>query len=201
MNKIRFLRIKNSLKQEDLAKTLQISQSSLSGYENGRYEPDSKMLLKIAGYFGVSVDYLLGRNVPGKQENEPLKQIPVYRKIGCGLQKKESNAIYYEVINRANLPEGEYFGLIVNDNRMEPRIRPGDLVIAHRQDTAPNSSIAIVQIGSYNATLFKVVKPKCGGIVLVSFILNYDPVFYTEEQIASLPIRILGVMEEFRGKC
>ncbi len=48
MNRIRFLRLKSGMKQAELAEKIMVSQSSLSGYENGKFEPDSKTLLKIA---------------------------------------------------------------------------------------------------------------------------------------------------------
>lgn len=64
MNRIRDLRLSSGLKQIDLAKALSVSQAALSGYETGKYEPDFKTLKKIADYFSVSVDYVLGHDEP-----------------------------------------------------------------------------------------------------------------------------------------
>lgn len=61
LNRIKDLRKINGLRQIDFAKTLGISQSTLSTWESGRYEPDAESLVRIAAYFGVSVDYILGR--------------------------------------------------------------------------------------------------------------------------------------------
>ncbi|WP_166238574.1 helix-turn-helix domain-containing protein [Paenibacillus turpanensis] len=55
------LREAQSLTQEELAKQLNISRASLSHYEKNRREPDYETLDKIANYFKVSVDYLIGR--------------------------------------------------------------------------------------------------------------------------------------------
>ncbi|WP_195603847.1 helix-turn-helix domain-containing protein [Clostridium tyrobutyricum] len=64
------LRYEKGVKQEDVAKTIGISKSGYGYYEQGRSMPDPEMLLKLAKYFNVSVDYLLGRtdikNVPAK---------------------------------------------------------------------------------------------------------------------------------------
>lgn len=68
MNRIRELRQLNGLRQVDFAKELGIAQSTLSTWESGRYEPDSASLLKLAQYFNVSVDYLLGRDEDTKKE-------------------------------------------------------------------------------------------------------------------------------------
>lgn len=59
--RLRELRKQRGIKQLELCKALGIAQSTLSGYETNQYEPDNKTLEKIADYFGVSVDYLLGR--------------------------------------------------------------------------------------------------------------------------------------------
>lgn len=59
--KIADLREKRGQTQEDLAAKLGISRASLSHYEKNRREPDYATLTKLADYFQVSVDYLLGR--------------------------------------------------------------------------------------------------------------------------------------------
>lgn len=51
----------NRLTQRDVAKHLDIAQSSYIRYENGKSEPTLENLVKLADLFDVSVDYLLGR--------------------------------------------------------------------------------------------------------------------------------------------
>jgi transcriptional regulator with XRE-family HTH domain len=51
----------NKITQRQLAEYLQIAQPSYIRYENGSAEPNLEMLVKIADYFDISVDYLLGR--------------------------------------------------------------------------------------------------------------------------------------------
>lgn len=51
----------NRVTQRQLADYLQIAQPSYIRYENGSAEPSLETLVKIADYFDVSVDYLLGR--------------------------------------------------------------------------------------------------------------------------------------------
>ena len=57
--KLRLLRKKFGMTQTNLAKKLGISPSTVGMYEQGRRQPDSVMLKKIADMFNVSVDYLI----------------------------------------------------------------------------------------------------------------------------------------------
>lgn len=58
--RLRELREDNNLKQKELAEKLLVDQRSLSFYEIGKYEPNIETIKKIALFFNVSVDYLLG---------------------------------------------------------------------------------------------------------------------------------------------
>ena len=49
------------LKQKDLAEYLKCTQVCYSSYENGRRNIPVEVVVKLADYYGVSVDYLLGR--------------------------------------------------------------------------------------------------------------------------------------------
>lgn len=60
-NRLKQLRIEKKLTQEELAYILKLSRHTITKYESGDREPDFKILTKIADYFNVSTDYLLGR--------------------------------------------------------------------------------------------------------------------------------------------
>ncbi|MBZ4687319.1 MAG: Helix-turn-helix domain protein [Clostridiales bacterium] len=60
-NRIKELRKSKNLTQIELAKQIGMSRAALSLYEIGKREPDSKTINKLADFFNVSTDYLLGR--------------------------------------------------------------------------------------------------------------------------------------------
>ena len=60
-NRIRDLREDMDLRQSDLAEKTGIDQRTISNYETGKTLPDSDALIKLADFFGVSIDYLVGR--------------------------------------------------------------------------------------------------------------------------------------------
>ena len=55
------LRRERKLSQLKLALDLNMNQNTISRYETGEREADYKTLIRLADYFGVSLDYLLGR--------------------------------------------------------------------------------------------------------------------------------------------
>ena len=55
------LRIKKGVSQRELAKVEMVSQQRINKYENHDVEPDIGTLIKMADYFNVSLDYLVGR--------------------------------------------------------------------------------------------------------------------------------------------
>lgn len=68
-DRLKDLREDNDLTQEELSKKLNITRSALSNYEQGTREPSINLLIKIANYFNVTLDYLLCRT----NDNKPFK--------------------------------------------------------------------------------------------------------------------------------
>lgn len=64
------LRKQAGMSQFQLAKVLDIATSTLGMYETGKREPSLKVLNKIADYFDVSTDYLLGRSEKSNDDDE-----------------------------------------------------------------------------------------------------------------------------------
>jgi transcriptional regulator with XRE-family HTH domain len=61
-NNIRKLRTEKGLTQKELGVILNVSARSVGFYESGERDPDTVTLKKLADYFGVSIDYILGRS-------------------------------------------------------------------------------------------------------------------------------------------
>lgn len=70
MQRLKQLRKEHKITAKQLGEKLQVAESTISLYENGKREPNFKTLLKIADYFCVSVDYLLGKE---EQEKKPAE--------------------------------------------------------------------------------------------------------------------------------
>lgn len=90
MNRIAELRKEMNLNQVGLAMKLNVSQYMISAYETGRHQPTADMLIVIADFFNVSIDYLLKRsNIRSTADNiskdnlseQELKMLCLYRTL------------------------------------------------------------------------------------------------------------------------
>ena len=62
MNRIRELRKRTGMTLDELAAQLEVARATLGFWEQGRYQPSNEMLLRLSEIFGVSVDYILGKD-------------------------------------------------------------------------------------------------------------------------------------------
>ena len=65
--RLKKLRIENGIQQKDLAQILNYGATAISNYERGTHEPSYDVLIKIANFFNVTVDYLIGNNYASKE--------------------------------------------------------------------------------------------------------------------------------------
>ena len=60
--RLKELRVSENLSQNEIAKQIGLKQFTYSNYETGVTEPKIQTLIDLADYYGVSLDYLVGRN-------------------------------------------------------------------------------------------------------------------------------------------
>lgn len=106
--KIRYLMEKHNIKQRDICEALGVGQSTMSQYVTGKREPDIATLIRIADYFGVSVDYLIGHETAAGGSVSPAPANVVYvndKKVALkdDALKIEFNGISVEIKNKEKL--------------------------------------------------------------------------------------------------
>lgn len=186
-----------------MCRSIGLKQSTFSGWKMNDRRPQSEWIEPIAKFLGVSAEYILTGNTGNVErvrlENEPCV-IKVLGRVAAGIPIEASeDVIGEEMITQKMAESGEYFGLRISGNSMEPEIHHGSIVIVRQQDDVENGDIAIVLINGGEATCKKIEKFD-NGIMLVPFNKEYPEKFYTNEEIENLPVRILGKVVEQRKK-
>ena len=205
-----FKRLRNScgLTQAEMAEKLGISRSTIGMYETGAREPDFETLEKIADFFNVDIDYLLGRTLKTTKLLHPAPInshssgiiIPVLGRVAAGIQITAAEyVIDTEEISQAMAADGEYFGLQIKGDSMEPKISNGDVVIVRKQSDADDGDLLIALVNG-NDAVCKRLKKYAEGIALLSTNPAYEPMYFSEKEIVEKPVEIIGKVKELRAK-
>ena len=200
MIRIKELREAKGIQQKELAIDIGVSQPTVSDWESGRKVPSAKSTQKLADYFGVSVDYLLGR-----AELEPWHppitsvKINVYGTVPAGVPLEANEDIIGAEEIPAEWTHGgkEFFGLRVKGDSMYPKYMDNDIIIVRKQNTCESGQDCVVYINGYDATLKQVKLLPDGGVRLQPLNPSYAPKTYYE---GDETITIAGVVVEIRRK-
>lgn len=207
MNRIKLLREEKNIYQKDLAQLLGVSIPSINYYENEKRSMDTDTAIKLADYFGVSVDYLLGKtSIRNSEESNvmplpdtPVK-VPVIGKISAGLPLlADENIEGYEFAPSSLIKDGfEYFYLRVSGDSMNLKFNDGDTVLVQKQDDLENDEIGVILVDGQDATVKK-YKYENGLVILSPMSNNSEHVvqIYNPKEIS---IKIIGKVVSYQGK-
>lgn len=200
MNRLIELRQAKGFTMKETAVKLGMPYTTYVSYEKGDREPNSEILIKLADFYNTTVDYILGVNDNPLHESSSGVIIPVLGRVKAGIPMTAIESIIdYEEISQEQARTGEFFGLQIKGDSMEPKISEGDVVIVRKQETVENGEIAVVLINGDDATVKKFYKTDA-GIKLVSTNPTYDPFFFTPDEVNSLPVSVIGKVVELRAK-
>lgn len=123
MNRLRRLRQEKNISQSALANYLGVTQQTVSAYESGDREPDLETLNKMADFFDVSVDYLLGRtDIRNSADKiaQALKDDPELLEFWEDLSSRENLKIMFK--QAKDLPDSDIRTLIMLIRRFKQQI-------------------------------------------------------------------------------
>ncbi|MBQ4313442.1 MAG: LexA family transcriptional regulator [Clostridia bacterium] len=177
----------------------------ISKYENGIHEPSASTLFCLSLIFGVSCDYLTGKSdvkhapIPKQGVDTTGYCVKVFKSLTDRDQGVQDESITVIIPKDWLVGGREYFAMSISGRKFAPRYYDGDIVIFERKIKAKKDQVALVSIGGEEAILCSIVKKRDG-----KFIQPLNPTletkFYTTEELASIPVKILGVSVELRRK-
>ena len=201
-DRIKSLRKSKGYNMRQMASALNLPYTTYVNYEKGAREPNSEQLILISKYFGVSIDYLMGRtDVPFTEETsenifekypniQPLpemRKVPLLGAIACG------EPIYREEEEWISLPtdiKADFCLRCEGDSMINARINDGDIVFIRACPEGENGQIAAISINN-EVTLKRVYYyPEKNKLVLNPENPKYEPFVYTNEELNE--VRILG---------
>lgn len=98
--RIKFLREELSLTQKDCSEFLGISQTNLSQFENGSRTPSDEIKIKIADFFKVDLDYLMGRtDIPNHIKEDKLDISESIKDLDYTLEHTPNLVLHGEILD------------------------------------------------------------------------------------------------------
>lgn len=184
--------------QQDMCNDLGWKKGTVSAWVNGTRMPKMDKIDIMCKYFGCERDDLLF----DAREMKMMRSvsIPVYARVAAGIPLEASE----EIVDREEIPKkwtefGDYYGLRIRGDSMQPRIEEGDVVIVRKQSTADDGQ-TVIAIVNGNDAVCKKLKVYKDGIALVSNNPIYAPMYFSTSDTQDIPVRIIGRVVEIRGK-
>lgn len=193
----------NGLTLEQVADAINKTFPTVAKYESGEIKNiDIMVISKIADMTDTDIDYLLLKiDTPKHIDNSAKRyaRIPVLGRIPAGVPfEMIEDILDYEELADDMLRGGkEYFALKVNGDSMYPEYLNGDVLIVLKQNDCESGQDCVVAVNGDDATFKRVYKLN-GGITLQPLNNQYIPTFYSNEDILSKPVKILGVVKQIR---
>lgn len=188
------------LTQLELAKKTELSRSYIGDIEKDRYNPSVSTLQLIATATNTPLENLLPSSKTPSSTGRGVR-IPVLGRVVAGIPLEAVEEILdYEEITPELAATGDFFALKIRGHSMEPRMLDGDVVIVRQQDDVDSGDVAIVLVNGNEATVKRIKKQEDGITLIATNTSVYEPHFYSNKEIQSLPVQILGKVVELRGK-
>jgi transcriptional regulator with XRE-family HTH domain len=199
--RIKQLRLARGLTQKEFADSLGIVQGYLSGIERGNKIPSFTLLMALCFVYGVSKDWLFGRNGADFAEALQLKEhflspltgeIALLNSIGEGFPDKISEKTISGFIRLPDIPEG-CFAILADGDYMAPTVRDGDLTIFRPGNNIVNRSIVLMA-------------NRWGEVILRRYRMTGDEEYFSSDNTAYAPFkaaadtRIFGVVVDIWRK-
>lgn len=226
---LKYLREKKGLSQSELARQTEklaqshnennpdslikpITQASIARWEAGEVSPSIDSIVLLSHALNVELPDLIGRdysfdNAKIINIRNDVVQIPVLGNIKAGIAiEAQENIIEYVDIPKSWTKGGKsYYGLLISGDSMLPKYQDKDIVIFESTSDyiSANKKDCAVMVNGFDAT-FKNINITDEGITLIPLNIsnsdNYMPTFYNNDQIQSLPIKIIGIAKEKRTR-
>ena len=201
-NRIKKLRLQRGWSQEELAKKIGYAdKTSIAKIEAGKVNLPQSKIIAFSNVFFVTPSYLMDGNnsLPNSTKRKGIP-INVLGRVAAGIPiESVEEIIDTEEITEELAATGDFFGLQIKGDSMEPRITEGDVVIVRQQEDAENGETVIVLINGEDATC-KRLKKYSDGIMLLSNNPKYEPMVFSKQEIIDKSVKIIGKVVELRGK-
>lgn len=215
-DKLKQRRKEIGLSMKEVAEKIGVAEATVSRWESGDIANMKRnYIMEYAKALQVSPLYIMGYDEYREEKKAAMRKyidafeeawkgsrtvkIPVFSYVsaGTGTYADESNIDCYIDISEDIAKTGDYFGVRVKGDSMQPDIHDQDIVIVKSQNTA-NDGDTVVAVVNGDEGFCKKLMLYPNSIGLVSNNPAYRPMIFTQKEVEDIPVRIMGVVVELR---
>ena len=188
--------------QKEVADAIGVSPQTFNTWCQAIALPRMGKVQKLADYFDIGKSDLIDEKSPNAMISSRHKVVTINVLGGVAAFipiEAIEDIIDTEEITEEMAKAGNFFGLKIKGDSMEPKISENDVVIVRQQDDAESGDIVIATINGNEATCKRLRKYR-DGIELISNNPSYEPMFFSKEEIENKPVKIIGKVVELRAK-
>lgn len=176
---------KMGVSNEYIASQLGVNRSTVTRWLKGDTKvTNPEVIEKLSFILGVDVESLIN--------SEERYEKPVLGEIKAGYDLLiDENFEGYEQVTQDDYYRGDFFLRVVGDSMSGAHIHDGDLLYVKKCNDVPSGTIAVVLINRCEVTVKKVIK-KEGLLILEPANPSVDVRYYSQEEVESLPVEIIG---------
>lgn len=193
---------KSEKTQLEIAKSIGVSPQTFNTWCKGIAIPRMGKVQALADYFNINKSDLI-EDKKLNIDTVPIESgytIPVLGRVAAGYGKEAVEEVIGQIeISPTLAAKGDYFGLLIKGDSMIPTLYDGDTVIVQRVDDAESGDLVIALVNGHDATCKRLQK-YAEGIALIPQNPVYEPMRFTESEIDTTPVKILGKVIEMRRK-
>ena len=193
---------KSEKTQLEIAKSIGVSPQTFNTWCKGIAIPRMGKVQALADYFNINKSDLI-EDKKLNIDTVPIESgytIPVLGRVAAGYGKEAVEEVIGQIeISPSMAAKGDYFGLLIKGDSMIPTLYDGDTVIVQRVDDAESGDLVIALVNGHDATCKRLQK-YAEGIALIPQNPVYEPMRFTESEIDTTPVKILGKVIEMRRK-
>lgn len=176
---------KMDVSNEYIASQLGVNRSTVTRWLKGDTKvTNPEVIEKLSFILGVDVESLIN--------SEERYEKPVLGEVKAGYDLLiDENFEGYEQVTQDDYYRGDFFLRVVGDSMSGAHIHDGDLLYVKKCNDVPSETIAVVLINRCEVTVKKVIK-KEGLLILEPANPSVDVRYYSQEEVESLPVEIIG---------
>lgn len=176
---------KMGVSNEYIASQLGVNRSTVTRWLKGDTKvTNPEVIEKLSFILGVDVESLIN--------SEERYEKPVLGEVKAGYDLLiDENFEGYEQVTQDDYYRGDFFLRVVGDSMSGAHIHDGDLLYVKKCNDVPSGKIAVVLINRCEVTVKKVIK-KEGLLILEPANPSVDVRYYSQEEVESLPVEIIG---------